>query len=448
MKDLGLSFTDTADYKGLFFEQKLALHFAMTKRNMLITGGGGVGKSHLIKVISRLHRDVVLCASTGIAGLNIGGTTIDDFMGFNSSNTDAKSVRRMNNNLKEKLKLTSCLLIDESSMTRIDKLDAIDQRLRAAKGKEVPFGGVQIILVADFCQLIPILNKKSKSGIRFLENYGDKLFVFESEAYKAGDFTPFVLTQYTRNSNIKQKELLKRLRLGFDLPKVVNLINKMATGEETPLNMQLETTNNRADEKNQIKYNELKGESFCYHARLSGHFDELSFQSELNLKIGCRVMVTANNSDSDYFNGDLGFVIRMNSKVVSVNLDRGHTVDIVRKKWVQYNYKVVDKKLKRVEVGTVEQMPLKLAYAITIHKSQGLTIPNLSINLKGSFSDGMAYVGLSRVQSFENLRLVNPLRVQDVLVNKKAVEFTCEISKQAISRQDEFADVFGVKRNT
>lgn len=438
--------TDTNDYKSLFFEQKLAFHAALAGKNMLITGGGGVGKSHLIKAIERHHRNIVLCASTGIAGLNIGGVTLDSFMGFYGEFTGKNQNRSLPPKLKEKLSNLKCLLIDEASMTRIDKFNDVNSRLQDAKENKKPFGGVQIIIVADFCQLKPVIGKNKTEAMLLRKEYGQALYAFESESYKIGNFIPFVLTNYERQAGEpEQQKTLKNIRMGNRLPQSVEAVNRLAKGVINESSVYLCTTNKQADSINMEKYRNLNAREKAYYGRAHGEVSIKPVKDSLLLKIGCRVMVATNNEEENYFNGDLGVVTELNRDSVRVNLDRGFSVDVKKHEWKEYDYISSENSLKKKEIGKYEQVPLKLAYAITIHKSQGMTLEHVVLDLTaGVFTESMAYVGLSRVRSFSNLVLIKPLKVNDITVNSKAKDFTMMVSLEALKRQLSDAELYGV----
>jgi ATP-dependent DNA helicase PIF1 len=444
-----LSITNTADYRSLSFEQKLCFHGVLAGQNTLITGGGGVGKSHLIKLLTKHHRDLVVSATTGMASIDIDAVTLDSIVYL-----DLLQLINPNINIPQyKINILSsitALLIDEASMLRIDKLDCLDALLKLIHKNKKPFGGVQIILVADFCQLGPILGKNKQFNSLFYKKYQNKLYPFEGDAYLNGNFVPYVLTSYVRNSNVDDLRVLRNIRVGHKLPESLEYINKTCNSIINHNAVHLCTTNKQVDRINNEKCLEISGAERTFFGVTNGQFLTKITPDAITIKQNTKIMILCNGTDPDgikYFNGDIGTVINFTKKGVLVNLNRGSTVEVTQHEWSEHEYSFINGERKKVKVGTFLQIPIKLAYAITIHKSQGLTLDAITLDLTaGIFSAGQPYVGLSRVRSLANVRLIRPLELNDILFNQVAVDFTKAISKTAMLRQAADAAFFGVEQ--
>jgi hypothetical protein len=429
--------SQNADYNSLTDGQKLVYQGVLTGDNILITGGGGVGKSHLIRFLSENIRDLVLTASTGIAALNICGQTLDSFMGFNQHVTDIQSARKINPQTRHKLSKLKILLIDEVSMIRCDKLDMVDARLKAVMKNDMPFGGVQVIFVGDFCQLAPVVQDGSDEALALRAAYGNRVFAFEAKSYQNANIKTFVLFEYVRQDNEAQKEILRHLRLGKEVDKCVEYINQLATGQETPNALRICKTNRKVSQINEVKFNQLQGDIFTFIADVENDFKPsmAPVPAVINLKINTRVLLCANNQSANYFNGDLGTIVGFTSNAVKVKLDRGGYAHVEAFEFKSYAYTGKEKGLEKEHVGSFKQIPIKLGYAITAHKSQGMTLDEAVVDLGGNFNaDGLTYVVMSRVRSFKGLKLARPLTMRDVQTSKKAVDFTYYVSTRAMER--------------
>ncbi|MGD1524536.1 ATP-dependent DNA helicase [Vibrio owensii] len=433
------------DFKKLNEGQQVAFLAARCGQNMFITGGGGVGKSFLINTLSKYLNGLVLLAPTGIAALNIEGQTIHSYFGFPHGYMEPHQAGKLKKHEKNKFKALKVLLIDEISMVRADLLDNIDAKLRNAKGSNRPFGGVQVIFVGDFCQLKPILNWKNQVEVSAIsDRYGDNIYAFNSKVWRYNKITPYVLTDIKRTEESDYIRILRNLRLANKIKESVEEINYKAVGQKGPDSLYLCTTNKRVDEINMQRFNELQGDIHSFSGKTLGDFtdDKKPVPEVVDLKLNARVILCANGGE--YVNGDIGTVKRfIDHNTIEVELDRGKTVQVTPHEWVSFKFDskrdkftdefIVDKK----EAGSYVQMPIKLAYALTIHKAQGQTLGSAHVDFGyKTFSAGQGYVALSRVRSLTTLSLERPVRVDDIKFDRAAVDYTMQCSIASIQRMD------------
>lgn len=429
------------EFKSLNQGQQLVYLGVQKGQNMLITGGGGVGKSHLIRFLAQYTDNLVLTASTGIAAINIEGQTINSFMGFSSTTNSTDAARIMDETTYKRLSIATSILIDEVSMIRADLLDMIDARLQAAKDNNLPFGGVQIIIVGDFCQLPPVVTHTSQD-IAFKARYKDRLFSFEADCYDTAGFVPYVLTEYVRQGDEMTRKHFRNLRMGHKVGEALEFINSSAKGLVHEDSLRICKTNKKATHINTTRFETLSGPTVNAQGVIEGVFPKSSCPvgMTVQLKKGCRVLLSANHVDGDYFNGDLGFIISFCDGLVAVKLDRGPIVNVEPHEWKNYGHENKNGEMSKEPVGTFSQFPIKLGYAITAHKSQGMTLESAIVDLGGNFNEcGLTYVVISRVKSLDNLKLTNPIRYRDIQTSSKAVQFTFKVSTEAMKRQAEEA---------
>lgn len=430
--------------KLLNLEQRLAFEMVKSKKNVFITGGGGVGKSFLIDVLSAHFKKMVVLAPTGIAALNVSGETVHSFFkisfGKSSHTLDLSFMAKLRRGDKKRLSSADIILIDEVSMCRCDIIDIIDQKLRIATGNNKPFGGKQIVFVGDFAQIEPVA--KQGEEIKALQMlYGNNFYAFNSNAWKELKPIPLVLTEPVRHNEIEFIQALRNIRMGVKLKEAVDFLNQRVSSDYTMDDVRLVTTNSQCDRYNEDRYEHLDGEEVVYNASITGLYKERPSPEELFLKVGARVIFTANSKEEGlYVNGDIGEVIKLETDSIQVKLDRGSVISVQKYKFESIAYepsKTISGMLEKVTIGTYEQMPLKLAYGLTVHKSQGATLDRCVVDFSnGTFAYGQCYVALSRVRTLAGLFLVRPLRISDIKVNPFAVEYTKACSIEALNRRE------------
>ena len=430
-------------------EKSLILACVAAKRNIFLTGGGGVGKSYVIDLIQNLIPSIAVIAPTGISALNVNGKTPNLYFSLGEEFHLIDGRMTVDQSIADKISSLSVLLIDEIGCLRPDTFDYINQMCKIAKGSDKPFGGLQVIVVGDFCQLKAPITKNTYGYDIFKAQYGNTEFAFETHAWQECQFTNLVLTDVQRQSEMDYIQALRGIRLGMRISDSVDLINNRAGNSPKPSDIRLCATNKRVDEFNSRMFDLLAVETLELKGNRDGEFPQsaCSVPEGLSLKRGCRVLLVANSSVDSYVNGDTGELLdfvkgarsftKSTDDYLTVKLDRnGEVVRVKRKEW-QISEKVNGKK----EVtGTYKQFPVKLGYAVSIHKSQGMTFDRLVLDLTNArFAPAIAYVGLSRVRSLAGLSLMRPLMASDIIVSAKARDFTIQVSKTALLCRDKIS---------
>jgi len=389
-----------------------------------LAGKAGVGKSTFIQFIRRntnkLH---VVVASTGIAALNVQGQTIHSFFRFPPKMLENVDIKQRDDEILKKLEL---IIVDEVSMVRADVMDAIDFALRKWRKDKRPFGGVQMLLVGDCFQLSPVVTNNER--VVFDRMYRSPWF-FDANVFKKVKMHPVELKTIYRQTDSRFIKLLHHLRIKKDLQNTIHVLNKECYMKKKESSLYLTPTNDFANVVNREMLNCLTGQEYVYEAIRTGYVsvggrENLPAPEELKLKVGARVMIKKNIEGA--VNGSLGTAVSCGKDYVDVELDSGGVVSVVPETWTSYKY-VYNTDTESVEAlvaGKYTQIPLILGWAVTIHKSQGLTLDSVELDLgRGCFASGQAYVALSRCKRLETLTLTEPLTVNDVIIDQRVIEF-------------------------
>ena len=395
--------------------------------NLFLTGRAGTGKTTLLRhFLHAAGEKVILLAPTGVAAINAGGQTLHSFFKFPPRLIEPSDIRRLRST--RLIKAVETIIIDEISMVRSDMLDAIDASLKLNRKSKRPFGGVRMILAGDLHQLPPVV-RGEEAGI-LEERYGGAYF-FNAPAFKEAEFALLALKHVFRQADPKFLALLGALRRGRLTEPDARLLQERVTGrdaiEASETHVVLTPNNANAFRINQARLEALPTRAKSFAANVDGQFDENAYPTEadLELKEGARVMLIRNDPDGRWVNGTLATVEGFGSDSVIVKID-GRVYEIEPAAWEKYRYEL-DKetgKVKREVVGTFKQMPLRLAYAVTIHKAQGLTLEKVYIDFdRGMFAHGQAYVAFSRARSLEGLEISRALRPSDLVIDRRAFDF-------------------------
>ena len=405
-------------------ELQLAHDFVQyTGNNIFLTGRAGTGKTtflHNLKALS--PKRMIVVAPTGVAAINAGGVTIHSFFQLSfgprvpgySDSEDRKGLR-FSGEKRNIIKSLDLLVIDEISMVRADLLDSIDERLRKFRRNNQPFGGVQLLMIGDMQQLPPVVKDDEWN---MLSKYYKTAFFFSSLALQKTNYITITLQYVYRQRDQHFIDILNKIRDKQIDQKSVDLLNErykpgFKAGDENYII--LTTHNAKAKAINEKKLGELKVKKESFEAVVAGKFPEYIFPTEINLelKVGAQVMFVKNdpNPEKRYFNGKIGNIIEFTEEEVVVQCqDDEQPILVSPIEWqnVKYTIEDVSKEIKESIEGTFTQIPLKLAWAITIHKSQGLTFDRAIIDSESAFAHGQVYVALSRCRTLEGLVLSTP----------------------------------------
>lgn len=409
-------------------QQKIYDIIENSSDNVYITGKAGTGKSLLLEYfVSHTRKTVAVVAPTGIAALNVGGMTIHSFFKFPPDVIDPKNVN-VDYKTREILRNIDAIVIDEVSMIRVDLMEGISAKLQIARHDNRPFGGCQMIMFGDLYQLPPVVTDGQLHRY-FNHNYGGVYF-FNAPSIKKTDLQIYELGNIFRQKDPEFRSILNSIRNGDGSPEVLSKLN-VRTNIKMPETgfVTLAGTNNTVSRINHRKLDALQGAEKSYDAEISGDIKESAFPTErkLRLKVGAQIMMLKNDTEKPrrWVNGTLGVVVRLGSDSIRVNIDGvEHTVN--RETWqkIRYEYDHEERRLMKIPVSEFTQLPVRLAWAITIHKSQGQTYESVAVDMSdGAFAHGQTYVALSRCKSMEGLYLTTAIRREDIIVDDEIVEF-------------------------
>lgn len=433
-------------------QQALFEHIEESENNIFVTGRAGTGKSTLLTyLIENTKKKVAVCAPTGVAALNVGGVTIHSLFGFPLGILGNEDIgRHMNRRTREILANIDMLVIDEVSMVNADIMDTISRALGIARGKrKLPFGGCQIVMFGDPYQLAPVPGNNEERAY-MAETYQSPWF-FDAHVWREDSLERYELGEIFRQHDEHFKQILNAIRDGSCTQEMLDHIN--TCGNRFPPNedvIRLATVNESVNAVNRNRMAMLSTEAKKFNAIFSAE-DERAFGRNLpaepviELKVGAQVMFIKNDDSSTrknadgqtirrWVNGTIGHVVELPSSggaIVEVDSER---FEVGRSTWEKVRYEIdeefdevtgrVKETLVAVPIAEFQQLPLRLAWAVTIHKSQGLTYDEVVIDMgRGAFSPGQTYVALSRVRSLDGLYLTRAIRQQDVMVDANVLRF-------------------------
>ena len=442
-------------------QQKLFDYIENSEANIFVTGRAGTGKSTLLNhLIAETKKKVAVCAPTGVAALNVGGTTIHSLFGFPLGVLGTQDIRRhLNSRVREVLRAIDVLVIDEVSMVNADLMDGISTAMGIAKGRaRQPFGGAQLVMFGDPYQLAPVPGSAVEERAHMAENYQSHWF-FDAHVWRETDLERFELTEIFRQSDEEFKGILNAIREGNCTQEMLDYLNKR--GNRFPPHpdvIRLATVNSAVDRVNKHRMEQIAQAPTEFHAVFSDedikHFGKnLPAEPILNLKVGAQVMFIKNDEakrnsaggvERRWVNGTIGTVVSLPKSGGVVVEVEGEKLEVEPVTWEKVRYELkseYDETLGRfkdvleaVPLAEFQQIPLRLAWAVTIHKSQGQTYDEVVIDLgRGAFSAGQTYVALSRVRSLDGLYLTRAITLSDIMVDENVMRFMAGAKKWSSS---------------
>lgn len=395
---------------------------------ILVTGGAGTGKSTFISWLEgEFSGQTLICAPTGIAALTVQGSTIHRLCKFPPSWIVDTDIQKDPKSLAKHAKI---LIIDEISMVNANLLDSINKFFQLNRESKKPFGGICVVMVGDLFQLPPVVTEATR---QLFESIYESPKFFSAEALTQSEFYAVELTKAFRQVDQEFVDLLSKIREGRNISSAIKTLNSRCLITDSPSLGTITLSPRHADIErvNKERLARLPGEAKVFSGVLTGKFSEkqVPVPNQIEIKVGAQVMIAKNGKN--YVNGDVATVTRIFADRVELMLtDRKEVVIVPISVWQQFEYKFNEEteEIERVVSGSYSQLPVVLAWAMTIHKSQGLTLSSVHLDLgKGAFETGQTYVALSRCRSLKTLSLARPIRSDDILVDPQAVAFYKEI---------------------
>ena len=413
-------------------EQMLAYELiANTNSSFFLTGRAGTGKTTFLRKVQQMvDKQFITLAPTGVAAILAGGDTIHSFFGLPMDVCTPGTMGKMNETRILTLIHTDTIIIDEVSMVRCDIIDAIDYTMRKTLRSSLPFGGKQVIFVGDMFQLPPVVKYGAERELMKDLYQTNDFFFYKADAIKRMRLVKIEFQKVYRQEDQEFLHILENVRLNKTTPENLMHLNErvsLPTKEDGTV-ITLASLNKTADSLNQKRLAEIEAEEYTYEGSVSGKFEEKRFPVDmtLKLKVGAQVMFTRNDQFKRWANGTIGTVSKLSKDEIQVTIDNGATYVVPNCSWESYSYEYdkETRKMKKELMGTFTQYPLRLAWAITVHKSQGMTFDKMYLDLsRGMFAAGQLYVALSRVRSLQGLFLSKPIIPQYAHTSREVLQY-------------------------
>ena len=403
---------------------------ANTNSSFFLTGRAGTGKTTFLRKVQQMvDKQFITLAPTGVAAILAGGDTIHSFFGLPMDVCTPGTLGKMSEARILTLIHTDTIIIDEVSMVRCDIIDAIDYTMRKTLRSSLPFGGKQMIFVGDMFQLPPVLKKGVESDLMHDLYHADDCFFYKADAIKRMRMVNIEFQKVYRQEDETFLKILESIRLNKTTPEILMRLNERVCQptKEDGMVITLASRNCTADSVNQKCLAEIEAEEYTYEGTVTGKFEEKRFPVDmtLKLKVGAQVMFTRNDQHKRWVNGTIGTVTKLAKDEIQVTTG-GAAYVVPNCSWESYSYEYdkEERKMKKELMGTFTQYPLRLAWAITVHKSQGMTFDKLYLDLsRGMFAAGQLYVALSRVRSLGGLYLSRPIIPQYAHTSREVLAY-------------------------